>query len=319
MQESQTKAWTAYWAAGHLHSLSSAFEANYTGPLAEFWETQFEALPKDAALLDIGTGNGAIPLLAEANERSTGWKIVGIDLAEVDANRVPEGSNVELIGGVSGEALPQDDASQDLVTSKYAFEYMPREASLSEIMRVLKPGGQFAAILHHDQSVIAQFSLQELQQIQLLGRSQVFPLMAQLLNALGDFKPSDLATHRANPQADNLRDQFNRVAGELHAMQNQFMNPSFMLGCLSTLVSVFDQLDNLNPAERQQHVEACRMRVALNMERLKDFTTAALTEDEFKTLCQQLEDAGMTILKAEKLADGDDLLGWQLVAQKANG
>jgi ubiquinone/menaquinone biosynthesis C-methylase UbiE len=316
--DSSSKQWTDYWADGHLHSLSAAFEANYAGTLADFWHNAFSALPEQARLLDIGTGNGAIPLLAidylkQQKVELNHWDITGIDLAQVSNQHIDASYNIKLMGGVSATDTPFDEPF-DLITAKYALEYMPRAAALAEIKRLLKPGASFAAILHHEKSAIATFCQQELEQIKLLADSKIFISVRNLIKAMGNFKPSDPSTHKPNAKADRLRASFNQAAGFIQQQQQKFLNPAFMMGCLGTLAQLFEQLDNLNLKQRLEHIEQCRLRVKSNSLRLKDFADALLTEQAFNELCEQFKALGFEITKADEISHQGDLLGWQLVA-----
>ena len=89
-------------------------------------------------LLEVGVGSGR--LLARLAER--GWDVAGIDAAprmvELARARVP-GAKLEV---ARVEKLPFKDASFDAVVAVGVLEYADLEASLRELARVLRPGGQ---------------------------------------------------------------------------------------------------------------------------------------------------------------------------------
>ncbi|MCC2656896.1 MAG: Methyltransferase type 11 [Panacagrimonas sp.] len=96
-------------------------------------------------VLDVACGTGVVAVTAA----QLGAEVDGLDLSPVllaDARR-----NAELIetsidfreGDV--EALPYADASYDVVLSQFGHIFAPRPAvALSEMLRVLKPGGRIA-------------------------------------------------------------------------------------------------------------------------------------------------------------------------------
>jgi SAM-dependent methyltransferase len=90
------------------------------------------------SLLEVGVGSGR--LLARLAER--GWDVAGIDAAprmlELTRERVP-GATLAV---ARVEELPFEDASFDAVVAVGVLEYSDVEASLRELARVLRPGGQ---------------------------------------------------------------------------------------------------------------------------------------------------------------------------------
>jgi SAM-dependent methyltransferase len=157
-------AWSMVWLTGVslLISIAFAFSALsfiWTTRRGKFvvWAELLDALGLrgDERLLDIGCGRGAVLMLAA--ERLPQGRAVGIDLwSTVDqsgnSERVTRRNaaledvreRVEIHTG-DMRKLPFPDASFDVVTSSLAIHNIDdeqgREQALSEIWRVLKPGG----------------------------------------------------------------------------------------------------------------------------------------------------------------------------------
>lgn len=101
-------------------------------------------------ILDIATGTGD---LAISMAKSDAQKIIGLDISEgmlsVGRKKVAEKNlenKIELVQGDS-EALPFDENSFDAVTVAFGvrnFEHLKK--GLSEILRVLKPGGKLVIL-----------------------------------------------------------------------------------------------------------------------------------------------------------------------------
>lgn len=168
-------AWSRLWRAGVLHSCSTAIDGNYDGEIAAFWNARFHAIDAWQRIVDIGTGNGALALLARqhAAGRGIGFDLHGVDAADIDPPRWA--SNAASFSGIAFHArtrmdnLPFDDGSVALVTSQYAFEYSrPRDATLHEVFRVIGPAGSAAFLLHSADSLISSTARQQLAACELL-------------------------------------------------------------------------------------------------------------------------------------------------------
>ena len=111
---------------------------------------EIAAAPEDR-VLDVATGTG---MVATALVRRYGCSVVGLDQspemltgarAKLDAD--PElAARIELVRG-EAESLPFADAEFDHLTFTYLLRYLTDPgATLSELARVVKPGGRIASL-----------------------------------------------------------------------------------------------------------------------------------------------------------------------------
>lgn len=117
-------------------------------------------LDRDALVVDLGTGPGRVPLMIAA--ALEGIRVEGVDLsAEMieQARSLVPGSGVDpsrvsfRVADVA--ALPHPDSSVDAIVSTASMHHWQDiEAGVSEIARVLRPGGQ--AIVYDPWSSIRQ-------------------------------------------------------------------------------------------------------------------------------------------------------------------
>lgn len=127
----------------YFHRYTQRYTAHLCQPLLEMAD-----IPVNGTVLDVGTGTGVIPL-AGSSANGPGMKFVGIDLSDgmlAKATRllVEKGlqSQVEFLK-MDAESLDFEDHSFDAVISLYALHHFPNPSrALSEIFRVLKPGGK---------------------------------------------------------------------------------------------------------------------------------------------------------------------------------
>jgi SAM-dependent methyltransferase len=118
-------------------------EAFTTPPAAEL--VAFAGVLRGQTVLDVGCGTGVVAVTAAR----LGARVEGVDLTPVLLDRARHNAAVAdtAIEFAEGdvEALPYDDASFDVVLSQFGHMFAPRpDRALSEMLRVLKPGGRLA-------------------------------------------------------------------------------------------------------------------------------------------------------------------------------
>jgi demethylmenaquinone methyltransferase/2-methoxy-6-polyprenyl-1,4-benzoquinol methylase len=109
-----------------------------------------QSVPADGVILDVASGTAGVALqLAER----TGARVVGVDLTEPmlreGKRRVAAAGRRDRIALTAGrgERLPLPDASVDALTFTYLLRYVQDpQATLTELARVLKPGGTMASL-----------------------------------------------------------------------------------------------------------------------------------------------------------------------------
>lgn len=102
----------------------------------------------DTALLDAGTGTGAV-LRALASRADPPGRVVGVDSSEAMLARVPPLLEGWELLRADVAALPFDDASFDTATAAYLLHVLApatRMAALEELRRVLRPGGRLVTV-----------------------------------------------------------------------------------------------------------------------------------------------------------------------------
>lgn len=184
--------WENYYSGGQLATCPTGPDGGYDQELRTAWEDFFAALPQGAAVLDVGTGNGAVLSIAVELAAALGrdWRLHGSDLADIDPRRhVADGERrfrgVSFHPRVATEHLPFG-CEFDAVCGHYALEYADQSRALVEIARVLRSGGRAQFITHHVDSIIlhnARASLAECAQV--LDDWQVFRNLRRWLGSAG--------------------------------------------------------------------------------------------------------------------------------------
>ena len=170
----RSEPWTRYWASGAICSLPEVYGDPGDGPLAAVWRRELGALGGRARVLDLGCGNGAVALLAAGTAAARGvrWEVHGVDAAAIDPARTVSVRYRELASGVtfhpgtSMSSTPFADGYFDLVAGQFALEYGDPRQVLAEVVRVLRPAGRAAFIVHLQESAVAATARIELAQME---------------------------------------------------------------------------------------------------------------------------------------------------------
>lgn len=124
---------------------SFAPTAAFTTPAAAVL-VDFAGIGPGEEVLDVGTGTGVVAITAAG----AGAKVTGIDLTPSLLDVARENARIgglhsaEWIEG-DAEQLPFPDAHFDVVVSQFGHIFAPRpEVAVSEMRRVLRPGGRLA-------------------------------------------------------------------------------------------------------------------------------------------------------------------------------
>lgn len=316
-------AWSRLWKTGALHSCARGIEGNYDGALGAFWRARFDVLHGGNRVVDIGTGNGALPLLAKAcaTERGVKLEIHGVDSAQIDpASSIAGGaerfSGISFHTGISADSLPFEEASVDLVTSQYAFEYMPRMQTLAELTRVTRAGGRVAFVMHSRDSVISRVANEQLQGCSyLFDQSDFFQLARSLIRLLSNARSAfDRAQLCADPKAEALRLAFNEAAQALMQMIEQLPRAEVLrrsAQCVGEAIRSTSTRPDAASALLEREI------VSLQDEhlRLLQLDNATMAPVDLRSLANTLAGVGFRDISLSPVDQTQDMrMGWALVA-----
>lgn len=145
---------------GEWDSVAPAWEKNHDA-LAEGLETCNDTMLEQAGIapglsvLDLGSGTGYPALLAAKEVGPTGH-VTGVDFSGEMLDAARRKAEALGLGNIKFKEcdvtdLPFEDSSFDAVTSRFCLMFLPDLAkTLSEVFRVLKPGGRFSAAVWAD-------------------------------------------------------------------------------------------------------------------------------------------------------------------------
>lgn len=326
-----TEQWGRYWRRDNVTTFWRNNNQNYDREFADFWNVRFATLRKQARLLDLGTGNGALAILAAdySARHAKDFAITGIDSASIEprarlaAHQSLQGllAQIRFVGRTPMEATGLPPASFDFAMSQYGIEYGEAAATARELSRVVMPGGSLAAVLHHSDSVVVALARDHLAQITYcLQEERLDERAAALVSAIGEARtPEARATLKGNAEAETARAELNAAVARIQSTASRFRDPEGLIGVLvPSLMNVFVAHKERSLIERQWYIEKVRDEFIGFKARMADLQSAALSEEDLARLSQALADNGLMVRDRGLLRYGPnlDLMGWTLVAEK---
>ncbi|HEU4651189.1 MAG TPA: class I SAM-dependent methyltransferase [Croceibacterium sp.] len=330
VDRSRREAWSRYWARGVPHSCIGTYGDRYGGAIAAFWKDVFAGLADGARVLDIATGNGALPRLLLDCCREPGVTCDAVDIATVHlpwlASVTPaERQRVRLHGGVDAGALPFAGATFDVAVSQYGLEYTDLERSVPELLRVLSPRGEVAMVLHHGQGRPATLAAVEIGHIRwLTAQGGWFDATAAMIEPMARAASfGGRASLQGDARANAARERFNAVQNELSARaagQNELSaraagqdGADVLFDMREAAMSVFAMAGREGATVAGNALAAMRQELMAGATRLEDLRCHAFGTEGAQALVRRLESGlGREVALGELREQGGHLMGWTL-------
>lgn len=312
--------WETFYRGGLIATCPTSADGGYDLEVRDAWVEFFSMLPDGARILDVGTGNGVVAMIAAetATARGRTWTIDATDLAQINPLRdVPDGARrlagISFHPGVATERLPFEAGSFDAVSGHYALEYTDTAAALAEIHRVMKPGGEAQFIVHHAESMLVKSARHSLQQADLvLVETKVFRRLHRLVT-MENAVPG--TTERVT---DELRAAIQTLKQALHEVRQAGGTGRILSVTLDAVQKLLTARTNMKPESVGLEVDKAEASVRASVRRLNDLLGHARTEADMDELVKQTASAGFTRIEHKpQFHGGTNLVGWQLLFHRA--
>ncbi|MDD8059184.1 class I SAM-dependent methyltransferase [Shewanella metallivivens] len=315
--------WSEYWQQGHTTSFGDALSGNYEGILKSIWQPIFSGLQDGFLAVDIGTGNGSLPLLIRESLEGSDIKgeVVGIDLAEVKLTEknLAEQSNtaIKLLSNEASESLPFATGTVDLYTSQFGFEYSDIDLSLKEASRVLKDNGQFSLVFHHANSMIINRNRKILRLVEQPEAEQLVTCLSDITVAMGKVSsPNDIARIKQDLNCEKIRAQINRLIKHLVLFDEKAAQDCQLM----MFVAQFFKDGLFWPvAKKQQFIEFIKLQMDTLKLRLRELLNASFDEAKLGQFISRFNQNLLSLIELKVLKnEQNEVLAWYLSAQKNN-
>lgn len=310
-------AWSSYWANGALHSCASSFVGNYAGAIADFWRPSFERLQPGGRMLDIATGNGALPMLSwEQRKSGGGVSIDAVDLAVVAPAWHDPGKHaaIRFHSGVSMEQLPFPDQSFDLVTSQYGLEYGPWPEALHECMRVCRTDGAAAFILHHAGSVLVKVGAFELDnQRLLLAPDGLIQAAREVLPWIDQARSGGIGLSEEH-EARRCKDAYNRAMRHVGDVIEASEVPDLLVEARAWIHGFVSATGRGMDKGQLSQLDAYRDGLTAAMVRTEEMVSHALNEQALHAMLATFRQARPDAdIRSRVVEQAEGVLGWGVV------
>jgi ubiquinone/menaquinone biosynthesis C-methylase UbiE len=308
--------WESYYRSGVLATCPTTPAGGYDLEVRDAWVAFFTALPADARVLDIGTGNGAVALIAAETAAALGrnYRVHGTDLARIDPQRhVQDGEHrlagIEFHAGVATEKLPFEDASFDAVSGHYALEYMRVDAALAEIHRVLRPAARACFIVHHSESLLVRNAGHSLRQADLvLNETRIYRLLRRFIEA----------ERASRPAAHRYRQELNAAAWKLQQAADQPVSALVLSVTLDAIQKLLSARARLNGAALERAIDKVEADLRASVRRLRDLVACAKDDAGMARLEASAAAAGFSVIeRVPQMHGGENLVGWRMTLRRA--
>ena len=321
---SKDQAWTTFWKQGFPTSFANQLPNNYTGKLAQFWQSHFTQL-NNVKILDIATGNGAIALLAAKTDtvKNNNLEIFAVDYADI--NPLSSTNNKALIdlykkinftSRTPIEELPFPDSTFDLVTSQFGFEYAELNSAAKEIARVVSKYGTFISICHYENSKIHRYCLEDFKAYtKAISDLHLDHKINQVFIAFHDIN-SEQEVKLALKDSSNLN-LLNIIKSDLSELARHYPQAMATIYLDGALKYFFTHYITAEKKHKTKILSSFTKEFHAAYSRIEQQIKATLSNEDVKTFSDVFSSSGLTQNLSEAFYDGSgEVLGWKFEFSK---
>jgi SAM-dependent methyltransferase len=284
--------------------------------LTRLWDEHVDALPDNARLLDLATGNGTVAriCMARALARGINLDIDAIDAAEIDPPASlpdPEQllSRIDFHGKTRLEALPFRDGTFTSVVSQFGFEYACETRAAAEAARVLAPGGRLRLVIHAKVGAVARDIDLRLERMHsVLAENGPVSLALELARAheAGDASTLSSKSKHLPAAVEMIKEFRNRPLPDDSAL---FYSGEFLM--------LWAHRTRYEPPDLRRSIEDGWANINDMAIRQELMLGAVRSEEDMERLLKRFATFGLTPEKVEKVYDKNNVqIAWKLDAGK---
>ncbi len=309
--------WSVFWRQGHSTTFGDWFKQGYDGAVADWWLAVLADAPGKASVIELGCGNCS--LLPAMVKSGRGEKYVGVDVAKVSlspvAGQALADSGIQLVlhAETPAEAVPEADESADLVASVFGIEYSDMERSIPEAARLLKQGGRFCALLHHDDSIVTTMSKRAIGEFHEEDLESALAALGAISSARDRVR--DLSELKNSEKAEKGRMQINSLAQKYLSDTNPKTANATMFEFMNQALKFFKMM-GADSTQRANFIRSLETEHTASHERFRQMVSVAFDPEGIERVRGLFERSGFSDVAIDVVHTGNDILAWSVAARK---
>ena len=322
--------WTDYWqSTNSLNSFAEGEQSSgYQNEVAEFWHSQFQHLAPDSTVVDLGTGNGAVAVLAQeySQKENLQWNVIGLDAADIEPKKLQIKdtatkqflNDIQFVANTPIEKAPFKSESIDAFISQFAFEYSDLEQSIQHCTACLKPGGFISILAHHPDSHISQDSLTGEEIIRYILQESPAFMQTDLLLKFAEQQTQAGQMHNwdKNPERQAITSTLHWIFPQLIQKYSSSSDKEYWCkSVIGQITSILKQIGTTPPTKLKQQLQKNFLNLDAHRNRLRDQNKACLSEERLKLIRNYCETNHLT-LKVKELKIENRLFAFHLLIKK---
>lgn len=302
--------WQDFLRSGALTSCPTTSVGTYDKELEFGWKKFFETISPGARVLDIGTGNGPILLIAKRVSQESGrnLELHGADRAAIDPPRFVRGSVGQFDGIIfhprcPTESLNFESESFDVVTGQYALEYGVSRKSVHEIARVMKPYACARFVVHHELSAVVENARAAIKDANWITKDlKVYRRLQQFLHL----------ERTRSKEADRAFARLEETGQQMLQALEATPHSHVLRVTINAVQNLLDFRRNANPTALTEEVKAKQQSLESAVSRMRDLLEHACNQDKIEFLESYARRAGLEVVARSLQHHEENLIGWVL-------
>ena len=295
--------WSVYWANANLHSCLAADEKSQLA-IEQLWFDMALQLPAKAKVLDLATGNGAVPHALLSHNPSL--LIDAVDKADIKPELSNEFSQtLSKVRFFPNQDIVALDATlfsahhYDALVSQFGAEYAGLHDVLDGCLPLLKLGGKVKLIVHHECSNLLSSSRMKLEELAwLLTEKGLVDTLVDWSKGLTSFA---VLEKKGRDNMEHCAVRSEQISGQVFAA-----------------VRLISELKNEAHEDKIVVAETMRSKMRAEQQRLQQLSSAAQSADDIEALKLVFKKHHCAVPKVERIefSARDYLLGWSIESHR---